>query len=399
MPRIAVTGLGVIAPGGTDAASLWESVCAGENTVDTPLALPGSSMKVAEIRDNSFLNELLVKPPGLDRSAQFAVFAATQAFAMAGLSSENVDPARVAVIIGNGGAGLTTLDEQYRRLFGDKQNRLHPLSVAKSMSSSSASWVSIATGMRGPTFVIASACASGAHAIGIAAELIRSGLADVAIAGGAEAPLAEGTMRAWESMRILAPDRCRPFGQARQGLTLGEGAGIVILESDTHARGRGAEVHAYLTGFSCSADAGDMFNPVREGMAQVMRDAIKKAGLAPSDIGYINAHGTATVANDVTETLAVKDVYGRETAPPISSTKCVTGHGLGAAGGVEAVISVLALRNGVIPPTANFDVADPECDLDYVPNTKRKASLKAVQSNSFAFGGLNASLVFTSPAA
>lgn len=395
MRDIAITGCGVICPGGADVEGFWESLSLGRSGTDAPSAFPGSLLKVAEIRDNDFLETLPVKAQGLDRNAQLAVQAAGEALAMANLSAQTADPTRVAVIIGNGGAGLTTLDEQFRRIYGEGHGRVHPLSVSKSMSSSSASWVSIAYGMRGPAFVIASACASGSHAIGIAAELIRSGLADVAIAGGTEAPLGEGTLRAWDSMRILSPDLCRPFSKGRLGLILGEGAGIVVLEAAEHAAARGQKALARLAGFSCSADAADMFNPSEEGMAFVMRDALAKGGLSPADVDYVNAHGTGTLANDLAETRSIKAVFGADSAPPVSSIKSMTGHGLGAAGGIEAVASVLALSRGLIPPTANYLEPDVECDLDYVPNVARAAPLKVALSNSFAFGGLNASLAMT----
>jgi nodulation protein E len=396
MRAVVVTGLGVASPIGCAIDTFWRELTDARPRTSAPRAMPDSKIRVAEIVDDGFVDTLPVKPQGLDRNAQLAVHAAGEALAMAGLSAGAIDPARAGVIIGNGGAGLVTLDEQFHRLYSQKQPRTHPLTVSKAMSSSSASWVSMAYGLRGPTFVIASACASGTHAIGMAAELIRAGLIDMAIAGGTEAPLGEGTIRAWDSMRILSPDLCRPFSKGRMGLTLAEGAGIVVLEAEDHARARGAKALARLAGFSCSADAADLFNPSQDGMALVMREALARAGLAPGDLDYINAHGTGTQTNDLVETRAVKDVFGADKAPPMSSSKSVTGHGLGASGGIEAVASVLALHHGVIPPTASFVEPDPECDLDYVPNRARPAPLRSVLSNSFAFGGLNASLVFTS---
>lgn len=394
MRQVSVTGLGVICSSGTDTQSFWNNIVAGNAQNLAPRCLPDGRLRVAELRDDSFLEHLPVKAPALDRSAQFAVKAAGEAIEMAGLLPGTFEPSRVAVIIGNGGAGLTTLDEQFRRLYQEGQLRCHPLSIAKSMSSSSASWVSIAFGLRGPTFVIASACASGAHAIGVAAQLVQSGAVDIAIAGGCEAPLNEGTIRAWDSMRILAPDACRPFSKGRLGLILGEGAGVLVLEADSHAKARGAKSYATLAGFACSADAIDMFNPSIEGMSQVMRDSMAQAGLTPSDIQYINAHGTGTLANDVAEANAVRAVFGKN-PPPLSSTKSVTGHGLGASGGIEAVATILAMHNQLLPPTANFIEADADCDIDCVPNTARQTSIQSSLSNSFAFGGLNASLVFT----
>lgn len=394
MREVVATGLGVIAPGASDVPAFWRVLRNGQAVTAPPTALPDGKIRVAEVRDETLADRLPVKAAAVDRSAQLAVLASGEALAMAEITAGNTDLTRVAVIMGNGGAGLTSLDEQFYRLYGEGHARPHPMSVSKSMSSSSASWVSIAYGLQGPTFVIASACASGTHAIGIGAELIKSGLADVAVVGGAEAPLTRGTMLAWESMRILAPDVCRPFSKGRLGLLLGEGAGVVILESADHARARNASVLARLAGFACSADAGDMFNPSEEGMALVMAASLRAAELVPGDVDYINAHGTGTLANDRAETAAIKAVFGAG-APPISATKSVTGHGLGAAGGIEAVATILALQKSEMPPTANYLEADPECDLDYVPNVARPARLRAALSNSFAFGGLNASLVFT----
>ena len=394
MREVVVTGVGVVAPGASDVPAFWHLLKNGQAVSAPPTALPDGKIRVAEVTDKALEARLQVKAAALDRSAQLAVLASGEALAIAEISAENTDLSRVAVIIGNGGAGLTSLDEQFHRLYGEGHARPHPMSVSKSMSSSSASWVSIAHGLKGPTFVIASACASGTHAIGIGAELIKSGLADVAVVGGAEAPLSRGTLLAWESMRILAPDVCRPFSKGRLGLLLGEGAGVLVLEAAEHARGRRAAILARLAGFACSADAGDMFNPSEEGMALVMDASLKAGGLVPGDIDYINAHGTGTIANDRAETAAIKAVFGTN-APPISASKSVTGHGLGAAGGIEAVASILALQKAEIPPTANFLEADPDCDLDYVPNVARPGRLRAALSNSFAFGGLNASLVFT----
>ena len=394
MREVVVTGVGVVAPGASDVPAFWHLLRNCQAVSAPPTALPDGKIRVAEVTDKALEARLQVKAAALDRSAQLAVLASGEALAIAEISAENTDLSRVAVIIGNGGAGLTSLDEQFHRLYGEGHARPHPMSVSKSMSSSSASWVSIAHGLKGPTFVIASACASGTHAIGIGAELIKSGLADVAVLGGAEAPLSRGTLLAWESMRILAPDVCRPFSKGRLGLLLGEGAGVLVLEAAEHARGRRAAILARLAGFACSADAGDMFNPSEEGMALVMDASLKAGGLVPGDIDYINAHGTGTIANDRAETAAIKAVFGTN-APPISASKSVTGHGLGAAGGIEAVASILALQKAEIPPTANFLEADPDCDLDYVPNVARPARLRAALSNSFAFGGLNASLVFT----
>lgn len=392
---IVVTGIGVVAPNGTRVDAFWDGLLVPATTPAHPRSMPERGVVCAEIQDESWRERLPVGEAALDRNAQLAVVAAGEALGMAGLDGTNAEPSRVAVVIGNGAGGQVSMDAQFARLYREGALRAHPMTIAKSMVSSSASWVSMAYGLTGPSFVVASACASGTHAIGIAAGLLRAGLVDVAVAGGTEAPLAEGTIRAWSAMRILSPDVCRPFSRDRRGLILGEGSGMLVLEREAHARARGGAAIARFAGFASCSDAGDLFAPSAQGMARAMREALADGGLSASDIDYINAHGTGTAANDATETQALKAVFGASSCPPVSSIKAVTGHGLGAAGGIEAVASVLALSRGALPPTANHAGADADCDLDYVPNTAREARPRAVLSNSFAFGGLNASLAFT----
>ena len=247
--------------------------------------------------------------------------------------------------------------------------------------------------MRGPAFTTASACASANHAIGTAFQMVRSGMVDVALTGGAEAVFTPGTLKAWEAMRILAPDTCRPFAKGRKGLVLGEGAAILILENRKHAEARGAAILGEIIGFGMSADATDIVLPSLEGAVRAMRACIEDSGLAPGAFEYVNAHGTGTAMNDVTETRAIHEVFGGHARRlAISSTKSLHGHALGAAGAIEAVATLLAMRQGFIPPTANYTEADPQCDLDYVPNTTREQSFSVALSSSFAFGGLNAVL-------
>ncbi|KRE88427.1 beta-ACP synthase [Frateuria sp. Soil773] len=332
--------------------------------------------------------------PLLDRNAQFALVAATEAIAQSGLDfAANGLGQRTAVVVGTGVGGETTQDEQSRRLYGENASRLHPLTIVRLMTNASASQISIAHGLRGPAFCVASACASSNHAIAQAAQLIRGGLAEVAIAGGTEACLSYGALRAWEAMRVLADDTCRPFSANRRGLVLGEGAGIFVLEAMEHARARGAGILAELAGAGMSADASDIVAPSAEGAAAAMAQALAEAGLAPQDVGYVNAHGTGTPANDATETRAIRLAFGPHADRlAVSSTKSMHGHALGASGALELVAVVSALREGVVPPTANLDRPDPACDLDYVPGTARALELHAALSNSFAFGGLNAVL-------
>jgi nodulation protein E len=332
--------------------------------------------------------------PMLDRTSQFALYAANEAIAQSGLDfAAGGLGNRTAVVIGTGVGGETTQDESSRRLYAENAQRLHPLTIARVMANAPASQISMAHGLRGPVFAVSSACASANHAIAQAALLIRAGMADVAVTGGAEACLSYGVLRAWEAMRVLADDTCRPFSADRRGVVLGEGAGMVVLESMERARARGATVLAELAGFGMSADAGDIVAPDAAGGAAAMALALADAGLEPQDVDYINAHGTGTPANDPTETRAIRQVFGAHADRlAVSSTKSMHGHALGAASALELVAVIGALREGVVPPTANFGAPDPACDLDYVPNVPRAMPVRAALSNSFAFGGLNAVL-------
>lgn len=332
------------------------------------------------------------KLPLLDRVSQFAVIAAREAARQSGLDfREGKFGQRAACVVGTGVGGETAHDEAAKRLYREGNPRIHPLTVVRVMPSAPTSHVSIELGITGPSFGVTGACATSNHALAQALALVRSGMVDVAVAGGAEACLSVGTLRAWEAMRILADDTCRPFCKQRRGLVLGEGAGMVVLEDYEHARARGAEILAEFAGAGMSADAGDIVLPSADGAAQAIAAALRDAGLDPADVDYINAHGTATPANDPTETKAIHKVFGeRAKQVAVSSTKSVHGHALGAAGALEIIAALGALREGVIPPTANFIDPDPECDLDYVPNVAREAPVRAVLSNAFAFGGLNA---------
>lgn len=394
MTAVVVSGLGVAAPGGLDTETFWTSLVSRQNVFSASRALPDSGIVVAQIDETADFSRLpLASQAACDRSAILAVAAAQAAMADAKLSLDAVAPERVAVILGNGGGGLTSLDAQYSRLFKDGK-RPHPFSVVRAMTSSSASWVSLAFGAKGPCFVIASACASATHAIGLAAQMIRAGIVDIAITGGTEAPLSHGTLMAWDAMKIMSRTRCRPFSRDRDGLVVGEGAGILVLERADHARVRGITRSVALAGFASNADAGDIVAPTVDGMARAMRSALADAGLAPDDVAYINAHGTGTRANDLTEGNAMADVFGPGRIPPVSSTKGATGHALGAAGALEAVATILAMERGIAPPTANLVELDPALDFDAIPCVARPMPIPVAMSNSFAFGGLNASLIF-----
>ncbi len=333
----------------------------------------------------------------LDRSAQFALIAANEAVIQSGLEFSNRQlSGRSGVVIGCGVGGDTTRDEQSRRLYKDNAVRLHPLTIVRIMINASASQISIAHGLRGPAFVVASACASSNHAIAQAMQIIRSGLADVVLSGGTDSCFSFGHLRAWEAMRVLADDTCRPFTANRRGLVLGEGAAVFVLESLTHAQARGAKIIGELAGFGMCSDAADIVAPDAGGAGTAMTLALADAGLQAADIDYVNAHGTGTRANDAVETRAIHEVFGPHAQHvAVSSTKSMHGHALGAAGALELVAILGALRDDVVPPTANFDEADPECDLDYVPNRARPLRIRAALSNSFAFGGMNAVLAVT----
>ncbi len=394
--KVVVTGLGVISALGPDRHHFWSALSSGKSAIADLAGFPAETLKVsigAQVQnfnpEQHFSNSLL---PLLDRYSQFALLAAREAAADAGLDALQLH--RSAAVIGTGCGGKETDEETYQRLYREGKRRAHPLTIPRGMPSAAASQVSMQLGIAGPVFALSSACASANHAIAQAAALIRSGMVDVAIAGGTDAPFTFGLLKAWEAMRVLATDTCRPFCVDRQGLVLGEGAGMVVLESMAHAERRGANIHAELAGLGMSADAGHITDPSVEGAEKAMTAALQDAGMSAAEIDYVNAHGTGTQANDVAETRALRNVFaGHAEKLAVSSTKSMHGHALGAAGGLEFVATVLALKEGVVPPTANFTRPGEGCDLDYVPNEARRMTVRAAISNSFAFGGLNAVLV------
>ncbi|MBB6244744.1 beta-ketoacyl-[acyl-carrier-protein] synthase family protein [Rhodanobacter sp. MP1X3] len=396
--RVVITGMGAISALGVGAEALWQGLREGRSGIG-PLRHQDAArvrVKVAAQVPESFdpaagIDERTLTQ--LDRTSEFALHAADEAIQQSGLDFSKEVGARTAVIVGTGVGGETTQDEQSRRLYAENATRVHPLSIVRVMTNASASQISIKYGLRGPTFAVASACASANHAIIQAAQMIRYGLADTAITGGTEACISYVVLRGWEAMRVLADDTCRPFSINRRGLVLGEGAGIFVLESLEHAQARGATILAELAGGGMTADATDIVMPSADGAASAMTHALNEAGLAPEDVDYINAHGTGTQANDATETKAIRLAFGAHADRlAVSSTKSMHGHALGASGALELVAVVNAMRYGIVPPTANLDQADPACDLDYVPNVARDMPVRAALSNSFAFGGLNAVL-------
>ena len=396
MPRVVVTGLGAVSALGPDVDAFWTALAGGRSGLRALEEVPGgaSSTKIGGQVPNftpaeHFPADLL---PLLDRHSQFAIVAARQAVADAGLSRDDLGTA--AAIVGTGCGGKETDEQTYARLYREGRKRAHPLTIPRGMPSAASSQVSMQLGIQGPVFTVSSACASSNHAVAQAAMMIRAGLVDVAIAGGADAPFTHGLLKAWEAMRVMSGDTCRPFSADRSGLVLGEGAGMVVLESEERALRRGARIHAELAGFGMSADAGHITDPSVDGAARAMTAALADARVSPGQVAYVNAHGTGTRANDVAESRALRQVFGRHAdALAVSSTKSMHGHALGAAGGLELVATVRAIAAGLAPGTANFTRPDPDCDLDYLPNRAREMEIPAAISNSFAFGGLNAVLV------
>ncbi len=395
--RVVVTGWGVISPIGHTAASFWSNLSKGVSGIAPATIIPVDQLAqkiVAEVKDydqSKHFDERVL--PSLDRVSQFAVVAAREAIAQSGLSFEAGLSERTGCIIGTGVGGQNTVDDNYKKIYAEHAKRLHPLTIPRLMVNAPASQVSMQCGIRGPTFVVASACASATHAIGLAYQQVRSGALPCALTGGTEACITFGTMRSWEALRVLAPDNCRPFSRDRKGLVIGEGAAMIVLETLEHAQKRSANILGEIVGFGMSADAGDLLSPNLGGMSRALQAALADGGLNPEDIQYINAHGTGTAANDETETGAIKNVFGAHAKKlALSSNKSMLGHSLGAAGALELVATLMSVRDSIAPPTINYLGPDPACDLDYVPNEARNMRIDAAVSNSFAFGGLNAVL-------
>jgi len=399
--RVVITGMGVVSSIGTGADSFWSSIRAGKcgigdaktyNTEDLQIKIAG------EVPDFDPKAEGLSKQFLMaDRYSQFAGIAAREAVKQSGIEMPLApeDGIRSAAIIGSGVGGINTLENSYHALFELKKRATHPLTLIKTISSSAPAHISIEYGITGPCFGVVSACSTATHSIGLVYNMIKQGVIDFGLGGAAEASLAWGTTRAWQGMRVLSPVGLYPFSKHRNGTVLAEGAGILMLEEYERAKERGAHILAEIKGFGMTADAADMVNPSIDGTSGAMEMALKDADLSPVDIDYINAHGTATMVNDINETRSIKRVFGNAAKDtPVSSTKSMHGHALGAGGGIEAVACIKAMEENYLPPTIGFDEPGDECDLDYIPNKGRDASVNHVMSNSFAFGGLNAVLVF-----
>ncbi len=398
MRRVAVTGMGVICALGHNLERTWKLLREGQSGIAPLTCTNGTALRFqngAEVREyepkDHFEPARLML---LDRFAQFALIAAREAVQQSGIEFSPQLGERTAVVTGSSLGGKNTEDAQFLELYG-REGRIHPLTIPRSMANAGASMISMELGVTGPVFTLSTACSSSNHAIGQAYWMVRHGLADAAITGGSEASFSLGTLKAWEAMRVISPDTCRPFSRDRQGMILGEGAAMLVLEPMEAAQARGATVLGEVVGFGMSSDAKHMTQPSVAGPAQAMRSALRDAELAAEAVVYINAHGTGTTINDPVETRAIRQVFGAHADKlAVSSTKSMHGHALGAAGALEAVATLMALREGVLPPTANFQQHDPECDLDVIPNQARQARVEYALSNSFAFGGLNAVLVF-----
>jgi 3-oxoacyl-[acyl-carrier-protein] synthase II len=409
-PRVVVTGLGCISPVGNDVENTWQSLLAGRSGVGPITHFDASELKTsiaAEVRDfdpQDHLNSKLARRT--DRFTHFALAAAAQALRHAGLETNTHDKDRVGVFIGTGVGGVNTLLQNYEKMAQQGPRRVSPFFVPMMLPDAAAALIAIEFQLRGPNMAIVTACASSANAIGEATETIRRGDADVMIGGGAEAvivPVAMAGLNVMDAISTRNDDptaASRPFDLDRDGFVIGEGGAAIILESYEHATARGATIYAEVSGYAATNDAYHMAAPAENGVgaATCMRIALENAGLSPPHIGYINAHGTSTRLNDVSETKAIKTVFGNAADDvPISSTKSMTGHLLGAAGALESIVCIMALKEGKLPPTINYETPDPECDLDYVPNRSRQVEIEHAMTNSFGFGGHNACLIFSKP--
>lgn len=328
-----------------------------------------------------------------DRFTQFALIAAREAITQSGLEFSGDLANRAGVVLGTAGGGVSTWDDNYRAVYEEGKNRVHPFVVPKLMMNAAASHVSMEYNLRGPSFTVSTACASSNHAMAQAFQMVRSGMSPAMITGGSESMLCFGGIKAWEGLRVMSRDACRPFSANRNGMVQGEGAGIFVFEEYEHARARGADIMAEVAGYAMSSDAADIVMPSKQGASRAIAGALRDAGIPADKVGYINAHGTGTAANDKTECAAVADVFGRHADKlMISSTKSMHGHLIGATGAVELLACIMALRDGIIAPTIGYEEFDPECALDVVPNEAREVSVDVALSNAFAFGGLNAVL-------
>jgi len=397
MHRVVITGAGTINPLGADVPATLEAMQAGRCAIG-PLDIRDVDRLAIQIGgqirgydETAHFNRQQISL--YDRFTQFTLLAAREAILQSGLTFSGDLADQSGVVLGTSGGGLNTQEENYRAVFEEGKNRVHPFIVPKLMNNAAASHVSMEWKLRGPSFTVATACASSNHAMGQAFNMIRCGMAKVMVTGGSESMLCFGGIKAWEGLRVMSKDGCRPFSATRNGMVQGEGAGVFVFEDYAHAKARGAEILCEVAGFAMSSDAADIVMPSKQGAARTIAAAMRDGRIDPADVGYINAHGTGTAANDKTECAAVADVFGAHADRlMISSTKSMHGHLIGGTGAVELLACIMALRDGIIAPTVGYEEPDPECALDVVPNVAREAKVDVVLSNAFAFGGLNAVL-------
>lgn len=397
--RVAVTGIGVVSALGGTTGEFWKALSEGRAAICPIQGVDIDGLRIRNGAQAGSFNPLQhfseKEADFLDRFAQFAVVAAREAVKDAGIEWTPELRERSGIVTGSCVGGQDTQDEGFRNVYRDGKPRVAPLTIPKTMANAGASHISMETGITGPAWTVSTACSSASHAIGQAFWMVRDGIIETAIAGGSEAPFSFGNLRAWEAIRVVSPDTCRPFSKDRRGMILGEGGAMLVLEPLEAARARGARIYAEICGAGMSADAHHLTQPSQDGPARALAMALADSGLSPEAVGYINAHGTGTQANDPTEIAAIRKVFGAHADRlAVSSTKSMHGHALGAAGAIEAAATILALRHGLLPPTANFTEPDPQCPIDAIPNAARRAEVEAALSNSFAFGGLNAVLAF-----
>ena len=402
MRRVAVTGLGVICALGNNTSETWNAICEGRSGISPILSVDVSKLRfrygaqVCRYDPSKYFEANRAR--FLDPFSQFAIIAAREAVKDSGITLTAALCEKAAIVTGSGMGGQSTQDLGFAKLYQHNRGRVDPLIIPRAMANAGASHISMEFGITGPAYTISTACCSANHAIGQAFWMVRNGIAELAIAGGSEAPFSFGSLKAWEAMRVISPDTCRPFSKDRRGLILGEGGAMLILEPLAAARARSARIHAEVVGFGMSSDAHHLTHLSIDGPVRAMRAALLDARLRPEQVGYINAHGSGTLINDPLETRAIRELFGAHADRlAVSSTKSLHGHALGATGAIEAVCTVLALENGLLPPTGNFTVPDPDCNLDVVPNQARPAQVQFALSNSFAFGGHNAVLAFRGP--
>ena len=397
MKRVVITGAGTINALGHSVADTMKAMAEGQCGIG-PLAFRdverlsiqiGGQVRGFEAEGRYNRQQMSL----YDRFTQFTLAAAAEAIAQSGITFSGETAAKSGVVLGTAGGGVSTWDDNYRAVYEDGKNRVHPFVVPKLMNNAAASHVSMEYNLKGPSFTVSTACASSNHAMAQAFQMVRTGMAPAMVTGGSESMLCFGGVKAWEGLRVMSKDACRPFSANRNGMVQGEGAGIFVFEEYEHAKLRGADILCEVAGFAMSSDASDIVMPSKNGAARAISGALQDAKLNPEDVGYINAHGTGTAANDKTECAAVADVFGPHADQlMISSTKSMHGHLIGGTGAVELLACIMALRDGIIAPTIGYEEPDPECALDVVPNVARDAKVDVVLSNAFAFGGMNAVL-------